>query len=227
MASNVRILPVLAALAIGAFAIKAVAIAEEAGTRAADASSEEEPVTASALPPPSENGEAGAELADPAAACAPGDYIADQAGLSQYEIQVLRNLSDRREQLDARAEALDTRELAVSAAEVRLTDQIDELQRLETQINSLLSKLDDKNDEQLASLVRVYESMKAKDAARIFDTLNDDLMLSLADRMKPANMAAILAAMSPDRARTLTQMMAQKTLPPETVSELEARTGGG
>ena len=68
--------------------------------------------------------------------------------------------------------------------------------------------------------------MKPKDAARIFDTLDNDLMLSLADKMKPAVMAAILSNMSSDRARTLTQLMAQKTEPPETVTDLEKKTNG-
>ena len=66
--------------------------------------------------------------------------------------------------------------------------------------------------------------MKPQDAARIFDTLDDQLMLSLADRMRPANMAAILADMDAGRARTLTTLMAQKTEPPRTVADLEART---
>ena len=158
------------------------------------------------------------------ATCPAPDNIAEQAGLSQYEVQVLRSLADRRETLDARESELDTRELTISAAEVRLNDQIDELRRLETSIQGLLTNLDEQNEEQLSSLVRVYEAMKPQDAARIFDTLDDQLMLSLADRMRPANMAAILADMDAGRARTLTTLMAQKTEPPRTVADLEART---
>ena len=156
--------------------------------------------------------------------CPATDLIAEQAGLSQYEIQVLRSLSDRREILDQREASLDTRELTISAAENRLTDQIQELERLEASIQGLLGDLDEQNEAQLASLVKLYESMKPKDAARIFDTLDNALMLEIADRMKPANMAAILSSMDIDRARTLTMLMAQKTVPPQTVAELEART---
>lgn len=227
--SRVRLLPVLGVVALGVFAVKAVSIAEAAGARAAAASASEksspaqvtaEPVSDTDVP------ELNSDENDTAAGdtCPAPDMIAEQAGLSQYEIQVLRTLSDRREQLDAREVSLDTRELTISAAESRLNDQISELERLETSIQSLLGELDDRNDEQLASLVKLYENMKPKDAARIVNTLDDQLMLSIADRMKPANMAAILADMDIERARTLTTLMAQKTEPPQTVADLEART---
>ncbi len=233
MTSKVRLLPVLAAVALGTFAVKAVSIAEAAGESAAKAKKEsvaaqsgdhkdDAPAAKDDLhvPPPVTD-----DQTDPKACPAP-DFIAEQAGLSQYEIQVLRNLASRRDELDQREQKLDTRELTVSAAELRLNDQIDQLKKLETSIDGLLKKLDEKNNEQLASLVKVYESMKPKDAARIFDSLDNSLMLSLADQMKPASMAAILSNMSSERARTLTQLMAKKTEPPETLKDLEKKSNG-
>jgi flagellar motility protein MotE (MotC chaperone) len=231
--TRVRLLPVLAVVALGTFAVKAVSIAEAAGAKsAATEKSQSEGHGSEATEGSHEttSPETGAEVsgtrvADDTACPAP-DMIAEQAGLSQYEIQVLRSLSERRTKLDTREASMDTREMTISAAENRLNDQISELKRLEGSIETLLASLDDKNDEQLASLVKVYESMKPKDAARIFNSLDDQLMLGLADRMKPASMAAVLADMDGARARTLTQLMAQKTEPPETIDELEARTNG-
>lgn len=231
MSTRVRLLPVLAAVAIGTFAVKAVSIAEAAGEAAAKAEKNkaEESHNADAEHSATEDDTDLPELVTEREeqaneqVCETPDFLSEQTGLSQYEIQVLRSLAERREQLDTREATLDTREMTVSAAELRLNDQIDELKRLETSIDGLLNQLDQKNDEQLASLVKVYESMKSKDAARIFNTLDDELMLSLADRMKPAAMAAILSDMAPDRARTLTQLMAMKTEPPRTVADLETR----
>ena len=152
------------------------------------------------------------------------DLLAEQAGLSQYEIQVLRSLAERREALELREASLDTREMTISAADARLDDQISALQNLESNIEGLLGQLDEQNEAQLASLVTIYQSMRADDAARIFNTLDDELMLNIAKRMAPAPMAAILASMEPDRARTLTTLMATRSEPPRTVAELEART---
>lgn len=233
MNTRVRLFPLLAAVAVGAFAVKAVSIAEAAGN-AAKAQKKEETKTTAAEPATqvSDTSDVPSPVTDEteqssSETCVATEFLSDQTGLSQYEIQVLRNLADRRDELEDREADLDTRELTISAAELRLNDQIDELKELETSIQGLLDQLDQKNDEQLDSLVKVYESMKPKDAARIFDTLDDELMLSLADRMKPAAMAAVLSYMSPDRARTLTQLMAQKTEPPQTLGDLEARSGGG
>ncbi|MAP96528.1 MAG: hypothetical protein CMK07_16405 [Ponticaulis sp.] len=228
--SRVRLLPVIGIVAFGVLSVKAVSIAEAAGAMAAENSepsaSPTQPIETSALPEMVSEQEESSETESGAEEnmCPSTDQIAEQAGLSQYEIQVLRSLADRRESLDARESTLDTREMTISAAETRLNDQIDELKRLEASIQGLLVDLDEQNEEQLASLVKVYESMKPKDAARIFDTLDDILMLELADRMKPAAMAAVLSNMNSERARALTTLMAKKTEPPETVSDLEARS---
>lgn len=224
--NRVRLLPVIGIVAFGLFSVKAVSIAEAAGERAAekaaaDQASADAPSTASA--PEVET--VSEEVAEPAAETCPANaYIADQAGLSQYEIQVLRSLSDRRETLDAREASLDTREMTISAAENRLNDQIDELKNLEGSIQDLLGQLDQKNEEELAALVKMYESMKPKDAARIFNTMPDLLMVQLANRMKPTSAAAVLSEMDTQRALVLTTLMAQRTEPPQTVAELEART---
>lgn len=241
MALKIRLLPVLGVTALAVLGMKAAAIAESAGAfaarsapvsgiaaMAADAATTAMPdlmpeaVDTTGETAQQDDGENG-----PADACPAPDLIADQAGLSPYEIQVLRSLSERRGEIDAREAALDTREQTIAAAEIRLSEQINELQTLESDIQSLIGELDEKNDAQLASLVKWYETMKPKDAARIFDTLNDSLLLTLADRMKPAAMAAILADMSSERARTLTQLMAQKTELPETAEALKARVDAG
>ena len=223
--SQVRLLPVIGIFAACAFAIKAVSIAEAAGEATANAQA----ASAQAQQAQQNQPVPAPETTEPTApaeseTCPAPDLLAEQAGLSQYEIQVLRSLSERRERLEAREATLDTREMTISAAEARLDDQIAELERLENSIAGLLNTLDEQNEAQLASLVTIYESMRSDDAARIFNTLDDGLMLELAHRMKPAPMAAILADMDQDRARTLTTLMATRSEPPETLADLEART---
>lgn len=225
--SQVRLLPVLGIVAAGLFAIKAVSIAEAAGEMASNSQTQaahSEPAHSEpAATPVSAQPATTTENANTDACPAP-DLLAEQAGLSQYEIQVLRSLAERREALELREASLDTREMTISAAEARLDDQISALQNLESNIEGLLGQLDEQNEAQLASLVTIYQSMRADDAARIFNTLDDELMLNIAKRMAPAPMAAILASMEPDRARTLTTLMATRSEPPRTVAELEART---
>ena len=57
-------------------------------------------------------------------------------------------------------------------------------------------------------LVKVYESMKPRDAAVIFNDLDMPVLLQVVDRMKEAKAAPVLAAMQADKARELTTKLA-------------------
>lgn len=131
-------------------------------------------------------------------------------GLTDTERAVLERLGERRTELDKRAKDLDTRQALVDAAEKRLSERIDALKALEARISQLVDEKKALDDKQFAGLVSMYESMKAKDAAAIFDQLSMDVLLRVASAMNPRKMAPVLAAMSPDKAQQLTVQMASK-----------------
>jgi flagellar motility protein MotE (MotC chaperone) len=62
--------------------------------------------------------------------------------------------------------------------------------------------------------------MKPKDAAEIFDGMDDKVLLDLAKSMKPANLAAVMSLMTPKRAEALTRMLAQLAAAPAEPIEL-------
>ena len=59
-------------------------------------------------------------------------------------------------------------------------------------------------------LVKIYEAMKPKDAARIFDQLDMNILLQVVERMAERRVAPILADMSPKRANELTAEIASR-----------------
>ena len=61
--------------------------------------------------------------------------------------------------------------------------------------------------EQLAALVSLYEGMKPKAAAAVFDKLDGGTLLELAEHMNPRKLSPIVAAMDPDKASRITNMM--------------------
>jgi flagellar motility protein MotE (MotC chaperone) len=130
------------------------------------------------------------------------------APMSKGEIAVLERLSERREELAKRSAALDTREQLLSAAEKRVEDRIAELKALEEKINAQIATSDEQNNEQIVALVSMYEGMKPKDAARIFERLDMGVLLDVVKRMQPRKMSAILAAMDPVVAQDLTVELA-------------------
>jgi len=52
--------------------------------------------------------------------------------------------------------------------------------------------------------------MKPKDAARIFEELDMEVLLEVVERMKERKTAPILAQMNPQRAKTVTLELAQR-----------------
>jgi flagellar motility protein MotE (MotC chaperone) len=129
--------------------------------------------------------------------------------MSGSERALLQDLRERRKELDARAESVTIRESVMTAAERKLADRLTELQTLQTKLESLDASQKQKEEAGWQGLVKVYEVMKPKDAATIFNDLQMPVLLQVLDRMKDAKTAAIMAAMNPDKARDVTAELAQ------------------
>ena len=128
----------------------------------------------------------------------------DPTLLSPAEIEILQQLAVRRDNLDAREAEFSAREGLFKAAEERIDNKIAELQNLRVTIDSLIKKFDAQQDAKLNSLVKIYENMKPKSAARIFEQLEMDTLLEVAERMKERKLAAIMAQLGEERAREVT-----------------------
>ena len=211
--ASARLLPALMATIAAILGLKAVAVAEAVSETAAAPASTAAP--ASSTTPQA-----------PAAVCAAPSF-ADQAGLSQAEVQVLQALGARRQALDARATDIDTSTELMSAAEQRLNQRLTELHQLEASVNTLLGQLDQQQAARMANLVDVYQRMSAKNAAAVFDTLDDDTMLLVASRMRQQNLAEVMGRMTPARARRLTQMLAELSRQTQDGRALLASASGG
>jgi flagellar motility protein MotE (MotC chaperone) len=131
------------------------------------------------------------------------------------EDQLLARLSERRAALDKFAADLDVRAALVEAAEQRLNERTAALKDLEAQIAALVDQKEAEQDAQFKAVVSMYETMKPREAAKIFDALETRTLLRVARAMNPRKMAPILAAMSALRAQELTTAMAADTPPPK------------
>ena len=141
-----------------------------------------------------------------------GDPFAPQ--FSDAELEVLQSLSKRREELDTRARTLDEKEKLLEITEQKIDKKIAEMNGLRAEIETLLDQQQEVEEARFKKLVKIYENMKPKDAARIFNELQFDVLISVVDRMSERKTAPILAAMDPIRARYLSAKLAeQKALP--------------
>jgi flagellar motility protein MotE (MotC chaperone) len=178
----------------------------------------------------------------PESKAAAGTVIAlDQPrSASAGERALLERLQARRQELDARARELDLRESMLKAAEKKLETQAAvgkaEGAKGETPNGSpagpVAQRKDDIENARFKSVVTMYETMKPKEAAKIFDRLDIKVLLDVATQMKPQVMSAILAQMTPEAAERLTVELAVRSggdrgVNPSNLPKIEGRPSGG
>lgn len=155
-------------------------------------------------PAPAATGDGQAEPAEDV----PGDF-------TPAEVQVLQNLAQRRAELDRRAAELDQREALVEAAQQSVEEKVKELQALRTELQELMHTVDAQQQERITSLVKIYETMKPREAAAILETLEMPVALDVLEQMREAKSAPILAAMNPQKASAITVEMSRRRQLPE------------
>lgn len=132
------------------------------------------------------------------------------AQFTDEEIELLQDLANRRETLVERENDLENRTRLLDAAEAQLDKRIVELERLRETIEGLVRQYDEQEEAELASVVKIYETMKPKDAARILSELEMKILLGIMERMNGRKTAPILAAMPAARAREVTAELARR-----------------
>ncbi len=219
-----RLLPLTMAAVAVLLALKSAVLVRAAlpGDHAPDAFASGAVVPDALASPPAQGRHAGeaqkpeaaqagaASRASSAQAAGPREGPPPDPPVSDAERGVLLDLRQRRQALDARAAALATREEVVGAAEKRLADRVTELQALQTRLEALETARHAHDEANWRGLVKLYESMKPRNAATIMNDLDKPVLLAVIDRMKEAKAAAILAAMQPDRAREVTADLARQ-----------------
>lgn len=229
---QLRLLPVLVIVAMIAFAVRAgdVLIAVNSGAANAQSAAEDGPLTA---PAPSQNTLSQAvqnkngndkTVTDADIPETPIDEINltdsfdnELGGPLEYSdirAELFETLAKRRRELDAREEMIAKKEALLQATEREIERKYKEMSQVRNEIKELLNVQTEEEQKRIMSLVKVYENMKAKDAAQIFNTLDMDILIEVMGRMSERKLSPVLAEMDPDRARSVTIFLAeQKSLP--------------
>lgn len=158
---------------------------------------------------------------------ASGRYVpaAEAAEANKSQNAVLESLGDRRTELETREAELAMRLTLIEAAEKRVAERQAALELLQAQVATLVDEKKAAEEAQFKGLVAMYETMKPKDAALIFNDLNPNVLLRVARAMNPRKMAPIMARMQPDKAQRLTVGLADKEAteePSATAADLQA-----
>lgn len=138
----------------------------------------------------------------------------DGKSFSQSELEILQKLAQRREELDVRERNIEQRAGVLKAAEAQIDVKIAKLKELEASIKDLIGIYDEKEKDRINNLVKIYSTMKPKEAARLFNDMEMSLLVRVFEQMKESKSAPILALMNSAKANALTSELAnKKTLP--------------
>jgi len=141
----------------------------------------------------------------------------EQRIFSAAEIEVLQSLARRRDEIEKREQRIAAQEALLKATEQEVDRKITELSKLRSELESLLGKQQTMEEDRILSLVKIYENMKPKEAAAIFNTLDMDVLLAVIGRMAERRSSPIIANMDTNRARLVTIRLAeQRKLPQDT-----------
>ncbi|GER01469.1 hypothetical protein JCM17845_20920 [Iodidimonas gelatinilytica] len=218
-----RLLPVFILTASVVLAAKTGTLLGDVTRLVTEASAQENAAPATTAPAQNEGAQDSLPKAQSAQIGAAADTVGSSAersspplgGISRSEMDLLQDLRKRRQQLEEREQQAALREQLLASTERRIDQKISQLRSIEQEISALVTRHEEQENEQIDSIVKVYETMKPKDAASIFERLDMDIQQQVATRMSDRKMAALLAEMDTDAARILTTRLATTTRLPD------------
>lgn len=142
--------------------------------------------------------------AAPAAEAAPA--VARQP--SSSDLDHLSKLTDRQKELDARAEELARQEMELGKMKEELERRLKELEGMRNQISEILAERVKVDAEKVETLVQMYSNMKPPQAAKIFESLDEDLAVELLSRMKKKSAADIMNLLPAEKAQIFSERYA-------------------
>jgi flagellar motility protein MotE (MotC chaperone) len=141
-----------------------------------------------------------------------------QAAVSPSERAILERLQARRQELEARAREIEIRDSLLKAAEKRIESRVEEAKATEAKISAASGAKAQEDAARFKGIITMYESMKPKDAAKVFDRLEMSVLYEIASKIAPRKMSDILGLMQPEAAERLTVELARRANPDKSAS---------
>jgi flagellar motility protein MotE (MotC chaperone) len=130
--------------------------------------------------------------------------------VSPSERAILERLQARRQELEQRAREIEIRESLLKSAEKRIEGRVDEMKATEAKISTATGQKAEQDAARFKGIITMYEGMKPKDAAKVFDRLEMSVLYDIASQIAPRKMSDILGLMQPEAAERLTVELARR-----------------
>ena len=130
--------------------------------------------------------------------------------VSESERAILERLQSRRQELEQRAREVEIRESLLKAAEKRIESKVEEMKSLEGKAATAAGQRNEQEAVRFKGIITMYEGMKPKDAAKVFDRLEMGVLIEIASQVAPRKMSDIMGLMQPEAAERLTVELARR-----------------
>lgn len=131
-----------------------------------------------------------------------------QASESFQSEEHFKVLAQRKKQLDEREAQLARSEAELEVQKKAIEAKLQELEETRRKISSVLEDKVKVDEQKVETLVQMYTNMKAPQAAKIFETLDEDLAIEILSRMKKKNAADIMNLIKPEKAQIFSEKYA-------------------
>lgn len=122
-------------------------------------------------------------------------------------------LSERKKVLDQREETLNKKAAEIEAQKAVVEKKLAELEEYRKKISTMLQERIKADDSKVETLVQVYTNMKPGQAAKIFETMDEDLVIEILTRMKKKSAAEILNLIKTEKAQAFAERYAGYRVP--------------
>lgn len=124
------------------------------------------------------------------------------------DVNHFKKLVDRKKELDAREEELNRQEQELQAQREELEKKLKSLDSTRKNISNVLQEKVAEDEKKVATLVDVYSNMKPQQAAKVLETMDEDLAVQILGRMKKKNAAEVLNLMKAEKAQNFSEKFA-------------------
>lgn len=117
------------------------------------------------------------------------------------DAEYMFKLAERKKQLDQREADLNKLAEQIEKQKVEITTKLTKLEETRVQISKALEEKIKADDAKVETLVQMYTNMKPVQAAKIFESLDEDLVIEILGRMKKKSAADILNLIKAEKAQ--------------------------
>ncbi|MBC7741669.1 MAG: hypothetical protein H7061_05715 [Bdellovibrionaceae bacterium] len=160
-------------------------------------------------------------IAPPAAVATSADHSVAASPLESKSIlekpaddsDYLFKLAERKKQLDQKEEALNKLAGEIAKQKEEIEEKLKKLEETRLKISTALEEKIKLDDGKVETLVQMYTNMKPQQAAKVFENLDEDLVIEILGRMKKKSAADILNLIKPEKAQVFAERFAGYRVP--------------